>query len=63
MEPLPEAVMLATEQSDYGLVPSVHAEDIAHMIANQDKCTVYLRHPISDAILRRISPKKGIPNG
>jgi hypothetical protein len=57
---LPDAVMLATEDTDLGLVPGEDAISIARTFATSTSKTVYVRDPTTDRILRRVHPSADI---
>jgi hypothetical protein len=53
---LPQQVLLATEDKDLGIVGSDHALSAARDYADTFKKTVYVRDPVSDAVLRVVRP-------
>lgn len=49
-------VALATEDDDLGQVAAADAKDIALEQANELGCTVYLRDPVSDTVIDKVTP-------
>jgi hypothetical protein len=56
----PDAVMLATVNNDFGLVPAETAQREAQSLADEEGQVVYLRHPETDQVLGKATPAKAI---
>jgi translation initiation factor IF-3 len=50
------AVVIATVDQDFGIVRCADALTVAEELARELNEVVYVRHPISDRIIRRIRP-------
>ena len=55
-----ECVMLATQHGDLGVVPTRAALKLAREQADGLGLPVYLRHPITDRVIRVITPHQGL---
>jgi hypothetical protein len=56
--PMPRIVLLATlEAGDLGLVPRSRAVRLAREQADNSGLPVWIRHPISDTVIRVIRPR------
>ena len=54
----PTAIMLATANNDFGLVPAETAQREAQSLANEEGKVVYLRQPETDKVLGKAEPAK-----
>ncbi len=54
---LPKMVVLATVDNDLGLIARGAAVIQAQKAANEMGVTVYIRHPVTDAVLATVKPE------
>jgi hypothetical protein len=54
----PTAILLATANNDFGLVPADTAQREAQSLADQEGAVVYLRHPETDKVLGKAKPHR-----